>query len=122
MSTADILRNAANLIDSGQTDSPVDAILQAAPPGEAVTALRHLAAHLNYGADRNPRNVLTRWASMRSRDVIVREIRAAAHPDDPGHMVVIWQDGRGRGGSHADRLLVGMELTLISGGCTGGGR
>jgi len=44
-----------------------------------------------------------------------------AHPDGPGHMVVIWQDGRGRGGSHVDRLPVGMQLDLIDGGCTRGG-
>lgn len=80
MTTAEILRAAANLIASGDSEDAGDAILRAAPPGEAVPAIHALAAHLNY-ATANPRRDLNRWSRMRSRDVIVREIRAAAHTE-----------------------------------------
>lgn len=45
-----------------------------------------------------------------------------AHETAEHQMVVRWQDARGRGGIIADEVPAGMELTLVSGGCIGGGR
>lgn len=41
---------------------------------------------------------------------------------DAGHVAVLYQDVRCRQRAQRTTVEVGMELTLVSGGCAGGGR
>ncbi|MFI6534152.1 hypothetical protein ACIBHY_16955 [Nonomuraea sp. NPDC050547] len=41
---------------------------------------------------------------------------------DSGHVAVLYRDAAGRERAQRTVVEVGMELTLISGGCIGGGR
>jgi hypothetical protein len=84
-----ILRRAAELIEE-QAHELVDVVqtitMAAAelaseerPVGPLTNVVvRHFAAHLRYRTDRDPAGDLTRWASLRTRDVIVGELRRAA--------------------------------------------
>jgi hypothetical protein len=49
-------------------------------------------------------------------------VRVQAVHAHQGRVAVRYQDARGRGGIRADWVPVGMELTLVSGGCLGGVR
>lgn len=46
----------------------------------------------------------------------------AVHPVYGGRIAILFQDVRCQCGAQAVVVSVGMELTLVSGGCIGGGR
>ena len=84
--TAAILRAAADRLDHHQVANPVAAVRLAAHAltgngGDHATdeALTALAAHLRYGADRDPRRVLARWSSMRTPEQMADQLREAAN-------------------------------------------
>lgn len=81
--TAAILRDAAQRLH--QVANPVAAIRLAAHQaagngGDHATeqALTALAAHLQYGADRDPRRELARWSTMRTPEQMAAQMLAAA--------------------------------------------
>jgi hypothetical protein len=89
--TAAILRDAANRLHHQQVANPVAAIRLAAHAatsdgGDHATneALAALAAHLAYGADRDPRRELARWATITPPADMVREMNDAADEAERG--------------------------------------
>jgi hypothetical protein len=83
VTAADILRAAAERIERGISKDAVEALAFAAEaPWDVDEAMRVLAAHLRYGADRNPTTVLARWSARTVRADMVREMRAAADNAD----------------------------------------
>lgn len=98
MTTADILRRAADLTENGTARTATCAIYlalalddkgnyQAGQPfdtGIYEQARRALAAHLNYATDRDPSRDLRRWSQLRTPNEIATQMRSAADAAERG--------------------------------------
>jgi hypothetical protein len=98
MATADTLRRAANLIETGSAGTAASGIYlaltlddqgdyQAGQPfdtGLYEQAQTALAAHLGYATDRDPTRDLRRWSQLRTPHEMAVQMRAAADAAERG--------------------------------------
>jgi hypothetical protein len=95
MTTADILRRAADLTENGTAVTAAGALylavsgqdFQAGQPfdtGLYEQAQTALAAHLGYATDRDPTRDLRRWSQLRTPAEIAVQMRAAADAAERG--------------------------------------
>ncbi|MFI7449591.1 hypothetical protein ACIBQX_18990 [Nonomuraea sp. NPDC049714] len=91
MSTANILRRAADLIERGESGTPASALMSAVY--DVTDRWDHqlfdkarlaLATHLNYATDRDPSRDLRRWSQLRTPAQMATQMRAAADASERG--------------------------------------